>query len=52
MEQFIKVEFGKLRAHHKKHFNKLEKKIKRLDLWIKIAVLILVILQILNILKN
>ena len=52
MEQFIKIEIGKLKKHQKAHFNRLNKKINLTNWIITIATIILILLQIYNIVKN
>jgi len=50
MEQLIKIEVGKLKRHHKKKFDLLEKAIKRLDFWIRIGMIVVILLQIISLL--
>lgn len=52
MEQFIKIEIGKLRKHQKEHFERLHKKTNLISLIGSIAALVLILLQIYNIIKN
>lgn len=50
MEQFIKVEIGKLKKHHNKRFDKLEKGNQFTNLLVGIATVVLVILELIKIL--